>query len=137
MTLSIDLDTISMNYQPDLYGYRAEQSLNSDNKSKNSTIYDRVNDLIQTDSLNTLDDVIIPAGVELNIGYSVGEKTKDDGSTGDTTSPETTSDFVKINNDELRQANFKIANSYDEYLIFLQGEQVNAKGLDCYHIHWI
>ena len=52
--LSIDLDTTSISYQPDIYGYRAEQKLNHVNQPTFTTIYNKVDDLMQTDSLHTL-----------------------------------------------------------------------------------
>ena len=127
--ISIDLDSINISYQPDLGGYRAQQNLNSDNTSHNTNIYNKIDDLMQTDNLYTLDDLVVTGEVvELS---NQNKKNKENGGS-DSNSEAGQSipiDYLKANNMNMRVNNFQVAQDYKEYLKFLQGSQVNKRGV--------
>ena len=128
-TISIDLDSMHYNYQPDLGGYRAQQSLNSDNTSQHTNIYSKIDDLMQTDNLYTLDNLNIPnRPIELNNPFNKSETNDSDSnnSDGEQSIP---IDYVSFNNKMMRVNNFQVASDYKEYLTFLQAHQVNQRGV--------
>ena len=131
--LSLDLDNPSLSYQPDYEGFRAQTKLNDDIASDNSNIYDRVDDLLQTTALHTLDDYVIPPGEEVKVQHlykKYKDATKASNNVGTETGQDIVIDYVKHNNDIMRNdGRYSVAKSYSEYLQMMCGKEVNTKGL--------
>ena len=131
-SLSLDLDNPSLYYQPDFEGFRGQIKLNDSIASDKSNIYNRIDDLLQTGELNTIDsDIIIPES-EVVDNVTLYEKPKSPigGDNSDEKGQNIITDYVKHNNDIMRNdGRYDVARSYTEYLKYMCGKEVNTKGV--------